>query len=66
MFNSTQTNEEQPDIFYKQTLWMHFSLMITEVSEYEFINVFIVAAVNFSLLGPGVLSIYCLLRVINV
>lgn len=47
MFNSTQTNEEQPDICHIQILSIHFSLMIMEVYEYESINVLIVAGVKF-------------------
>lgn len=66
MFNSTQINEEEPDILPIQILSIHFSLMIMEVSEYKFINVLIVAAVKFSLLVPGVVSKHCLLRVMNV
>lgn len=37
MFNSAQTNEEQP-VTATQILLIQFSLMIMEVSEYEFIN----------------------------
>lgn len=66
MFNSTETNEEQSDIFNVQILSIAFSLMITEVSEYEFIHVLIVTKLKFPLLVPVVVSKYCLLRIINV
>lgn len=66
MFNSTETNGEQPDIFHIQILSIAFSLMIMEVFEYEFIHVLTVTEVKFLSLVPGAVSKYHLLRVINV
>jgi len=66
MFNSTPTNEEQPDMFHIKIISINFSLMIMEVSEYKFINLLIVAGVKFPLLVTGVVSKYSVLRVINV